>query len=209
VNIYVDLILRSVRAKPGDEVSQFTGFVHKGIRRMEAILRDLLAFSRLIHEPRPAQQAANLRESLQDALAMLDARIRESKAAVTCDGLPEILGSQAQFSQVFENLIANAIKYRKPDPLRVRIWSRREGERWVIAVQDNGIGFEQEHATKIFGLFKRLHRDEYPGTGVGLAICKRIVERHGGEIWAESRPGMGATFYFAVPAMGQMLVKAS
>jgi len=210
VNIYVDLILRRVRTEPSDELSQFTGYVHKGIRRMEAILRDLLSFSRLIHEPQTANQFASLRESLQDALSVLDARIRESRAAVTCEGLPEIAGSRSQFSQVFENLISNAIKYRTTkEPLRVRIWSRRDRERWVVAVQDNGIGFEQEHAVKIFGLFKRLHRDEYPGTGVGLAICKRIVERHGGEIWAESSPGAGATFYFAVPAVEQVLVKAS
>jgi signal transduction histidine kinase len=210
VNIYVDLILRSVGAHPDDETSRFAAFVHKGIKRMEVILRDLLRFSRLIHEPPPLAESASLSDALQDALQVLDGRLQDCGATIVCGAVPEVLGSQAQFSHVFENLISNCIKYRKRgEPLRVRISSQRDGERWVIAVEDNGIGFEQEHAVKIFGLFKRLHRDEYPGTGVGLAICKRIVERHGGEIWAESYPGRGSRFSFAVPVSDHVLVKAS
>ena len=133
VNIYVDLILRSLSANPGDDTSRFAAFVHTGIKRMEAILRDLLRFSRLIHEPRPLLEAVRLDDALQDAMSMLVGRIRESGAAIACGALPEVLGHQAQFSQVFENLVRNSIKYRKRgEPIRIRIWSQRDGPRSVI-----------------------------------------------------------------------------
>jgi len=103
-------------------------------------------------------------------------------------------------AQVFQNLLSNALKYQKPDTRpEVEISARSAGANWTVSIKDNGIGFEREYAERIFGLFKRLHKDEYPGTGLGLAICRRIIERHGGRIWAESTPGQGSTFYFALP----------
>lgn len=119
---------------------------------------------------------------------------------ITYNGLPTVQGQEGQLSQVFQNLLSNALKYRNPnEQLQIGISARRDASGWVIGVRDNGIGFEQKHAERIFGLFKRLYRDEYPGTGVGLAICKRILERNGGRIWAESEPNRGSTFYFTAP----------
>jgi signal transduction histidine kinase len=119
--------------------------------------------------------------------------------------LPEVQGDQAQLTHVFANLLANAIRYRRPEiPLEISITAVPDGGRWVIEVRDNGIGFEQVYAERIFGLFKRLHKDEYPGTGLGLAICKRIVQRHGGQIWARSTPGEGSSFFFSLPEAAQV-----
>jgi signal transduction histidine kinase len=114
--------------------------------------------------------------------------------------LPLVRGDMSQLAHVFQNVLSNALKYRqKGVPPEIWVSAKQEGDRWIIAVRDNGIGFEQKYADRIFGLFKRLHKDEYPGTGLGLAICKRIVERYGGRMWAESQPGEGATFFFSLP----------
>jgi light-regulated signal transduction histidine kinase (bacteriophytochrome) len=133
-------------------------------------------------------------------VSTLAPRIEEVGAKITYNGLPRVYGEPGQLSQVFQNLLSNALKYRKTqEPVQIEIAAKRDARGWTISVRDNGIGFEQKHADRIFGLFKRLHRDEYAGTGIGLAICKRIVERNGGTIWAESALGQGSTFYFTVP----------
>jgi light-regulated signal transduction histidine kinase (bacteriophytochrome) len=139
--------------------------------------------------------------ALNEALAVLKNRMEESGAAISADRLPTVRGDAPQLAHVFQNLLSNALKYRKKDtPPQIRISAKRDGDSWIVSVADNGIGFETRYAERIFGLFKRLHRDEYPGTGLGLAICKRVLERYGGRIWAEGRPGEGSTFYFALPA---------
>jgi light-regulated signal transduction histidine kinase (bacteriophytochrome) len=126
--------------------------------------------------------------------------VDESRAVVEYENLPEIRVDRAQFTAVFQNLISNSIKYRKPEVSpKIDITAEREGQSWVLAVRDNGSGFEQAHAERIFGQFKRLHGRDIPGTGIGLALVKRIVERHEGQVWAESEPGMGATFYLRLP----------
>jgi light-regulated signal transduction histidine kinase (bacteriophytochrome) len=127
--------------------------------------------------------------------------IRDNQAEITCEELPMVLGNPRHIAQLLQNLITNAIKFRGDAPPRVHISAERRADEWVIAVRDNGIGIDPQHAGRIFVVFQRLHtRAEYPGTGIGLAICKKIVERHGGQIWVESQPGQGATFYFTLPA---------
>lgn len=199
IGIFTQKMIRELGDRADEETRASASFVDRGVRRMEALLRDLLAFSRVIHAESQPDQTANLGDALKDALSVLQNRVEETGATIAYNGLPEVLGNQFQFSHVFQNLVSNSLKYSKPgEPPRVVVSAQRDEKCWIVSVEDNGIGFEQEHAQRIFGLFKRLHRDEYPGTGVGLAICKRIVEKHGGTIWAESEPSRGSIFRFTV-----------
>jgi len=194
VNIFTEKVLR--RCAAGDtEAQKFTGFVQSSIARMENLLRDLLSFSRTIaHEP-VSDGSADLRRCVEQAMATLNGRAEESEAEVTWGPLPVVFGEEAQLTQVFQNMLSNALKYRKAGVRpRIRVSAEQRGDEWEIAVSDNGIGFDSKYSERIFGLFKRLHKDEYPGTGLGLAICQRIVERYGGRISAEGRPGEGAVF---------------
>lgn len=149
--------------------------------------------------PTPEHSTADLDLSWAEACSVLEARIAEVGATVTAGPLPRVCGDTAQLAYVFQNLLSNALKYRK-EGLRpvITVDAEMQKEMWVIAVRDNGIGFDQKYAEGIFGLFKRLYRDEYPGTGLGLAICQRIVERYGGRVWAESELGIGSTFFVAL-----------
>jgi light-regulated signal transduction histidine kinase (bacteriophytochrome) len=143
---------------------------------------------------------ANLGGPLNVALQNLQFSIREAKARVTSDALPTLRVDEGQLAQLFQNLIANALKFRKQSPPHIHIGARAEKGRWVIWVRDNGIGIDPQYFERIFQVFQRLHtRKKYPGTGIGLAICKKIVERHGGTIWVESQPGQGSTFYLSLP----------
>jgi light-regulated signal transduction histidine kinase (bacteriophytochrome) len=167
---------------------------------MEALIHDLLTFSRTVHADDMPIGTADLSTSLSEALSVLKSLIQSSGAVIHAGSLPTVRADQAQMAHVFQNLVGNALKYRKQEvPAQVDIGAVRDGAQWIISVRDNGIGFEPLYAERIFGLFKRLHKDEYPGTGLGLAICKRIVERYGGRIWAEGRLGEGATFRFSLP----------
>lgn len=201
VNIYTQQILRRLQgADP--EVDQFGKFVRQGVLRMEALIKDLLTFSQMVHGEPASAAALDLSAALAESLSVLKSRIEETRATITFEPLPAVRGDYVQLAQVFQNVLANALKYRKHGVApQIHITARRTAERWIIGVEDNGIGFEQEYAERIFGLFKRLHgKEDYPGTGLGLAICKRIIERHGGAMWAEGRPGEGATFYFSLCA---------
>lgn len=199
VNIYTQLLLRRF---PTDEptAAQYAELVFKGVNRMEALIQDLLTFSRTAHPDEQFTGTAELSLAFGEALAVLRDRIDESGALITAAPLPTVRGNTDQLAHVFQNLLSNALKYqqsgRRPE---IRIMAESEGVNWIMSVRDNGIGFEPQYAERIFGLFKRLHKEEYPGTGLGLAICRRIVERHGGRIWAEGKPGEGATFYFSLP----------
>ena len=204
VNIYAQLILERIAAKNGDDgdatLNQFANFVRQGANRMEALIDDLLTFAISVHAESLPAGAADLSESFRQALSVLSSRIEESGARVTTDPLPDVIGDVQQMAHVFQNLLSNSLKYSRAGvPPEIHVSARTDGDVCTVSIRDNGIGFDQGYAERIFGLFKRLHKEEYPGTGLGLAICKRIVERYRGSIWAEGRPGEGATFYFALP----------
>lgn len=168
-------------------------------QRMRTLVSDLLAYSRVTRDEQSAFADVDLHDVLSDALANLQGSIEASEAVITFDELPVVSGNRTQLVQLLQNLIGNAILYRGEEPPRIRIAARPDGERCEISVQDNGIGIAAEHHERIFEIFKRLHgRDRYPGTGIGLAVCRKIVERHGGKIWVDSRPGSGSTFRFTI-----------
>jgi PAS domain S-box-containing protein len=200
VNIYTHLILEQLDSSDA-KLGQYAEFVRQGVKRMEALLGDLLTFSRTEHTEESPTGVADLSAALDEALAVLKDRIESSGAVIKAEPLPIVHGDTAQMAHVFQNLISNAMKYRKKDvaPI-IRISAVGDGDQWIVSVKDNGIGFLPQYAERIFGLFKRLHKDEYPGTGLGLAICQRIVKRYRGRIWAEGSPGNGATFLFALPS---------
>ena len=204
VNIYTQIILKEVGLKDGGtdsgKLGKYADFVRQGVTRMEALIQDLLTFSRVVHDDELPIATADLSPALDEALYVLKNQIEESGCRITVPALPAVRGDTAQLAHVFQNLISNALKYRKNGATpEIEISFEQSGNDWVISVTDNGIGFEPQYAERIFGLFKRLHKEEYPGTGLGLAICRRIVERYGGRTWAEGRPGAGATFYFSLP----------
>jgi PAS domain S-box-containing protein len=201
VNIYTQLLMRDLEPVLSPSTIGFAEEVQHGVARMERLLKDLLNFSRVVaaeSAPEEPESLADLNLSAREAVQTMQGRIDEAGANVSMDKLPTVHGDQTQFAQVFQNLISNALKYRKPGrPPVIEIKCCLYGSEACVAVRDNGIGFEQAQSERIFGLFKRLHKDAYPGTGLGLAICKRIVERYGGRIWAESSPDQGAAFFVA------------
>jgi light-regulated signal transduction histidine kinase (bacteriophytochrome) len=167
---------------------------------MEMLVRDLLTYTQAGRLDRP-ETPEDASVALNGALANLDGAIRTSCARVISEPLPSVRVHATQLQQLFQNLVGNAIKYRRPEtPPVINVKAQRDGENWLFCVRDNGLGIEAEYKERIFGLFKRLHTgDEYSGTGIGLAICQRIVERHQGRIWVESEPGKGSTFKFTLP----------
>lgn len=199
INIYTQLLVRDF-AGQSEKAETYAKFIDGGVTRMEKLLSDLLTYSRTIHSDTVRVDTTNLSKSLAQALATLSIRIEENRADIEFNELPTVAGDEAQLAQVFQNLYSNALKYRRYDVSpKIVILAEQKGKEWVVSITDNGIGFDQQYARRIFGLFKRLHKDEYPGTGLGLAICHRIVERCGGRVWAEGRPGEGSTFYLAFP----------
>jgi signal transduction histidine kinase len=199
VKIYSELLDQRYGDKLDGEARNFLEFVTSGASRMEMLVRDLLAYTQAGQLDRPAAQA-EAGEALSSALANLTGAIRESGALVTSDPLPSLRVHATQLQQLFQNLIGNAIKYRRPETMPViGVSVRRDGDSWEFSISDNGLGIEAEYKERIFGLFKRLHTgDEYSGTGIGLAICQRIVERYQGRIWVESEPGKGSIFRFTL-----------
>lgn len=203
INIYAQKLLRRPGLEGDAEAAQCSNFIRMGVTRMDELIRDLLNYSRAVHEERnPPGLTADLNQSLESAIAVLGGRIGDTGASIESSGLPRVYADQGQIGLVFQNLLSNSMKYvdrgTKPE---IRISAERQDGCWRITVRDNGIGFDGVHAERIFGLFKRLHRNEYSGTGVGLSICKRIVERYGGRIWAESDgPDCGASFHFVLRA---------
>jgi PAS domain S-box-containing protein len=201
VNIYTQLILKGMGGG-NEKLSQYAGFVREGVDRMEALIKGLLTFSKTVHSEELPVEDADLAAALTEAMAVLKERIAEADAVITTCDLPVTRGNTEQISHVFQNIISNALKYRKKNTRpHISISAVREAERCVVSIRDNGIGFEPQYSERIFGLFKRLHKDEYPGTGLGLAICKRIVERYGGHMWAEGAPGAGAIIHFSLPCV--------
>lgn len=199
VTSYVQLLERRYGEILDDDGREFIGYAVDGARRMQTLIQDLLAFSR-VGTRGGAMEPTDLAPVVDTVLGDLGAAIEASDAVVTCDPLPVVLGDAPQLRQLFANLIGNALKFRGEAAPRVHVGARREGARWELAVRDNGIGIEEEYFERIFVIFQRLQpREAYPGTGIGLALCKKIVERHGGRIRVASEPGAGATFSFTLP----------
>jgi PAS domain S-box-containing protein len=182
----------------------YIDIITSGAKRMEALVTDLLAYSRMTGVEKLGRRPIDFESVLNKMLQHLSASLTESGGVVTHDFLPTIEANESQISQVVQNLLGNSIKYRRLDvPLRIHVSANREGDHWLFAFRDNGVGFEPQYADNVFGIFKRLQNHTVPGTGIGLAICKTIIERHGGRIWADARPGEGATFYFTIPGAPQ------
>lgn len=199
VTSYTQLLKKRYAGQLDSDADEFIEYAVDGAARMESLIEDLLAFSRV-----GSQGAAFARADLEETLALtlrgLEVALAESGAEVTSDPMPTLICDRTQVAQVFQNLIANAIKFHGEAPPRIHIGVVQGEDEWVFSVSDNGIGIEPEYFDRIFVIFQRLHtRHDYVGSGMGLAICKRIVERHRGRIWVESKPGEGATFYFSLP----------
>jgi signal transduction histidine kinase len=195
---YVQLLEKRYKGKLDPDAEGFIREAVEGTRRMQSMISDLLAFSRIAQGNE--FESVSSEQAFENALANLQIAVRESGTVVTRGDLPVVTGDFHQIIQLFQNLIGNALKFRGKEPPRIHVEALgREGE-WVFSVRDNGIGLSPQYADQIFLMFRRLHtKDEYSGTGIGLTVCKRIVERHGGRIWVESEEGKGACFYFTIP----------
>jgi len=199
VAAYTQLLSERYRGKLDDNADKFLGYASEGAQRMQVLIQDLLAFSRVGRREAPSEKV-DCNAVMKEVLQALGAAIQESGAVVTYGSLPAVWADRTQVAQVFQNLIGNALKFRGPEPPRVVVQAERAGQQWLFAVSDSGIGIAPEHRENIFVVFQRLHaRTEYPGNGIGLAICKKIIERYGGRIWVESQPGAGSTFRFTMP----------
>jgi PAS domain S-box-containing protein len=199
VSSYTQLLGRRYGDRLDGDAKEFMEFIVDGAARMKQLIEDLLAYSRVGTRGRELSPTSS-GAALEKALTNLRAAQEASGAEVTHDEMPEVLADGAQLTQVFQNLIGNAMKFRAEDKPRIHVGAEARDKVWVFTVRDNGIGLDAQYADRIFMMFQRLHnKTEYPGTGIGLAICKKIVERHGGHIWVESKPGEGATFGFTLP----------
>jgi light-regulated signal transduction histidine kinase (bacteriophytochrome) len=195
IGSYVQLLERRVPAEP--EPAEYMGFIVKGVSRLEALIRDLLEYSRIGTSMRPA--SLNLGSGVQWALFKLDASLREHNAVVQFSNLPEVIADESRMSQLFQHLIDNALKYRSELAPVIIISAEELDNDWTISVQDNGIGIEAKYQNQIFQVFKRLHGESIPGTGMGLAISRKIVESHGGRLLVESDGKTGSDFRFTLP----------
>jgi len=196
---FTQLLSERYKGKLDKDADEFIAFAVGGANRMQTLINDLLSYSRLETRGKPPEPTDS-HDALGQALANLGTAIRESGALVTNDDLPKVLADEGQLVQLFQNLIGNAVKFRGKEPPRVHVSAVSKGNEWLFSVRDNGIGIAKDYHERIFSIFQRLHsREEYPGTGIGLALCKRIVERQGGTIRVESEPGSGSTFFFTLP----------
>jgi signal transduction histidine kinase len=198
VKSYTQLLAARYKGQLDKEADDFISYSIQGASRMETFIRDMLSYSQAAEgglELKPTTCKAVLEWSLLE----LDGSIRESGAEITHDALPEVMCDPMRLAQVFNNLIGNGIKYRSQERPRIHISAVDDGEMWRLSVRDNGVGIDPKYASTVFTLFKRLHGREKAGSGVGLSICKEIVEHHGGQIWVESQPNQGSTFHFTLP----------
>jgi PAS domain S-box-containing protein len=199
VAVYSEIVAKRYHNLLDADGQQFLGFLTEGGRRLATLINDLLTYTR-VGAIDGNLTTVDSSAALRHALSSLAEAIRENEATVTYDTLPQVYMGESHLQQVFQNLIGNALKYRTEDAPQIHISAAYQGAAWRFSVQDNGIGIDPHYKEVIFGVFKRLHRDrKYSGTGIGLAICQRVVERYGGRIWVESSPGKGATFFFTVP----------
>ncbi len=203
VSIYSQLLKKRYGNQLDSTADQYLAYTVGGARRMETLLRDILAYTQAANSAEDKSAAVDANEVLEKALANLQSAIAETGAQIRCDQLPTLRLQEIHLLQLFQNLIGNAIKYRSKDAPLIEIAAKQEPEGWLISVRDNGIGIDPQYNEQIFGLFKRLHSaQDYSGTGVGLAICQKIVERYHGRIWVDSALGRGSTFFFTLPTSG-------
>lgn len=198
VVLYSQMLQDTYSGKLDESADQFISVIVGGALRLERLLKDLLAYSQAGSTLGPATEVDSA-EVMKEVLLNLKVSIDENAARIHSHDLPLVRADQIGLVQLLQNLIGNAIKYRSELAPCVEVWAERGEKEWLFAVRDNGIGIKPEYAEQVFGVFKRLHGTAYPGTGIGLAICQRIVETHGGRIWVESVPNGGSTFYFTLP----------
>lgn len=197
---YTQLLQKRYAGRLDSDADEFIGYAVEGAARMRTLINDLLAYSR-VGTQGAAFVETDLDAVLTDVLSHLGPSLQDVAATVTRDPLPTLTCDPTQLGQVFQNLISNAAKFHGSEPPLIHVGARREGPEWVFSVSDNGIGIDPQYFDRVFVIFQRLEsRAKYPGTGIGLAISKRIIGRHGGRIWVESQPGAGSTFFFTLRA---------
>ena len=201
---FMQLISEKYKGKLDNEADEWIGYAVDGAERMQKLIEDLLTYAE-VGQGEKVLTPLDCQDILDRVRANLDLQIRETSAVIECNELPPLLVDRTEMVQLFQNLIANAIKFRGEAPPHIRISARQEGGIWVLCVADNGIGIEEAHRERIFAMFQRLHdRSRYPGTGIGLAVCRKIVSRLGGKIWVDSKVGSGSVFYFTLPATAEV-----
>jgi light-regulated signal transduction histidine kinase (bacteriophytochrome) len=200
---FVKLLEKRYKGKLDEKADEFIVHTLAGVKRMQMLIKDLLEYSRVGTKGK-ALKPTSCSEALEQALFNLHASMDEGGLKLTHDLLPTVMADASQLIRLFQNLIGNAIKFSGREPLHIHVSAEQQNREWIFSVRDNGIGIDPKDFERIFVIFQRLHtKEEYEGTGIGLAICKKIVERQGGHIWVESQPGKGATFYFTIPVMEQ------
>jgi PAS domain S-box-containing protein len=198
---FANLLAENTQGKLDKDAQEFVEYILDGTKRMQHLIQAVLVHSQVSAE-HSHEHATNCNAVIEDVLAALRISLEETEATLEVDKLPEVAVERSQLIQLFQNLISNAIKYRGPNPPKIYVTAERHVDQWMFTVRDNGIGIDPKYADKIFDMFARLHgKTQYPGTGMGLAICKRIVTSHGGNIWVESEPGHGSIFMFTLPAV--------
>jgi PAS domain S-box-containing protein len=199
---FSELLVSRYEGQLNEQARRYLAYVIDGAMRMRALIEDLLVYTRL-DRYEPSCDKINLNEMIRTILSDLDSGIRSVNAVVTLDDLPYVAADAREMRMLFENLVSNAIKFHREEAPHVHISAKKDNNAWVFSVRDNGLGIDPAYADQIFGIFQLLHpAGKYPGTGIGLALCKKIVERHGGHIWVESEPGKGSVFYFTIPETG-------
>ncbi|MGZ7120297.1 MAG: sensor histidine kinase, partial [Methanobacterium sp.] len=201
---FTQLLERRYKGQLDNDADESMGYIVDAAKRMQTLINDLLQYSRVTTKGKEFR-SVDVNEVLDTVFSNLKTNIDENNAEITVDNLPIVIADGSQLVQLFQNLIGNAIKFKKPDePPKIHISAHKEDNEYLFSVSDNGIGMESQYAERIFVIFQRLHTiDEYKGTGVGLSIAKKIVERHGGRIWVESELGEGSTFYFTLPILDE------
>jgi PAS domain S-box-containing protein len=203
---FVKLLEKRYKDKLDEKAYEFIDYTVEGVERMQMLIKDLLAYSQVSMKGN-IFKTTNCSVVLEEAIWNLHTAIEVSGIEITYDLLPTVMGDSSQLSRLFQNLIGNAIKFKRSEPLKIHISAEQNENEWVFSVKDNGIGIDPQHFDRIFIVFQRLHtKEEYDGTGIGLAICKKIVERHGGKMWVESEYGKGSIFYFTLPCMEQAIL---
>ncbi|MDQ2948739.1 MAG: ATP-binding protein [Acidobacteriota bacterium] len=203
ISTMAGLFVKRYRGQLGGDAEELLGYIETSVRRMHNLINDLLTYSRTMGDEHDVKTPVNLEDTLLQVIGAYESELQASGTIVTHDALPTLPVEATQLGQVFQNLLSNAIKYRNPEETpRIHFGARHTAPEWTFSVADNGLGIDPDYHERIFGLFKRLHGAQVPGTGIGLAICKRIVERHHGRIWVESSAGAGSTFLFTLPDAG-------